>query len=101
MKLPEVDLTLPAVRRPRDDLPETLADIASTSPALLDPDVHRVRTEERVRIVINHLPLTYKRLFVQRASEQGLTHKALFIEMMRSYGIEVPSADRIDGRFLR
>jgi|GEM_PF-899186 len=99
MKLPEVDLTLPAARRQRDGLPETLADIASTSPAILDPDVHRVRTEERVQFAISHLPATYKRLFMQRAREEGLTHKALFIAMMRSYGIEVPDADQIDGRY--
>ena len=101
MKLPDVELTTAAQRKPRRDVPETVDDIASGSPAIVDPDVHRVRTEPRVRLVINHLPETYKRLFIERALEDGMTQKALFIDMMRRYGFTVPDADQIDGRFLR
>jgi hypothetical protein len=98
MKLPDVELTTPAQRNPRRDVPETVDDIASGSPVILDPLVQRVRHEKRVALVINHLPETYKRLFAERAQEDGLTFKALLIDMMRHYGFEVPAANQIDGR---
>lgn len=101
MKLPDVELKTSAQRKPRGDRPETVDDIASGSPAIIDPDVHRVRTERRVRLVINHLPETYKRLFDNRALEAGMTQKALFIDMMQHYGFTVPDAEQIDGRVLR
>ena len=99
MKLPDVDLKPAAVGRPGDRRPVTVAEIAAESPVIVDPEVHRVRSERRVRLAINHLPESYKKLFEERAAAEGITFKALLIDMMRAYGFRVPSADQIDGRF--
>ena len=95
-KLPEIKLT-PALAH-QTATAWSVADIAAGSPQLVDPTVYRVRREPRVRLAINHLPASYKQEFADRADQLGMTHKALFIEMMRAYGFAVPPADRIDSR---
>lgn len=96
-KLPEIKLA-PALA-PQPGTAWSVEDIAAGSPQIVDPDLYRVRREPRVRLVINHLPASYKQAFSNRAAQLGITHKALFIEMMRAYGFPVPSADHVDARF--
>lgn len=98
--LPAIKLE-PAVAaepEPRPAASVTVDEIAAASPALLDSRTIQVRRETRVRLSISHLPESYKRAFQAKARAMNLTDKALLIEMMRAFGIDVPPADLIDGR---
>lgn len=75
-----------------------LAALAAQSPLMVDPEVLKVRREQRVMIAFNHMPRTYKERFVAEARRRNMGLKEMFVDMMRSYGIAVPPYEQIDGR---
>lgn len=61
-------------------------------------DVDRLRDEPRVTFAINNLQVSIRSRFIEEAQRRGWTHKQLFVEMIRSFGVDVPPYEVLDGR---
>lgn len=80
------------------DVAARVKDLAAALPSISRSKSLAMKNAPRVQFSFTNVPKPISEAFASEATRRGITKKELLYECLRAGGIEIPSAEEVDGR---